>query len=573
MPEIVPVKYVFLDVVGYSRRTRNAQIKIVEVLQEVAARSVADHRRPADHVVYLPTGDGMCIALVKISAPFDIHLRVALSILESLARHNEGIPAEDERRFDVRIGINAGEDILFKDINDKDNLAGAVINKAARVMGLAGPRQILVSESVYKDLHPDNTYAGSFAEYEATVKHGVEEIVYQFAEEGRVGLDTGPPAGLAHVIKRYDSRGDRKLKREICGRVEGARRRVWLLGVALADEVNLNLDLLRSLHSKVGAPGMDVKILLLDALRSPALFRAFLESHAGSPGFEDLVGRQRKRPRPDDEDQGLGDPYYTQPIYSSFMHTHTAMWIAMRDINPAYGQAVRYHGHTPVCWLVVTDDTAYYQPYTFGRKATADRQTLTIGNQMPVFKIQREADEGTFSVLEDHFRKLWLTSDSDLFHMGARIADRDRQLYLIFKKRHYWFKTVGAVLRNGKDKRQYPRQPCTSTGNVATVKWRARGADGAEEAAEVWGEIVDFSWVSVRLALSEKNFPAVGAVVRLELTATKPAVLAARYLFQELLRPTNHEFEVVWVDEEASELALWAVKRYSRGAAAEREEE
>jgi class 3 adenylate cyclase len=555
MSKVVRVKYVFLDVVGYSKRTRNAQHDIIDVLQKIVGDSVAAHRRPADHIIYLPTGDGMCIALIEVNSPFDIHMRIALSILEHLSRHNADLPEDDQRRFDVRVGVNAGEDIPFRDINERENLAGAGINMAARVMDVADAQQIVVGEAVYKDLRDDDEYADAFVMYEVALKHDQYEPVHQYVpKEPREGLDTRPPSSILRGLKRYDSRGDEKLKKEIRESVGSAEQRVWLLGVTLSDEVDLK-SLMESLGGKVREK--DVRILLLDALRSPALFRAFLETRTDTREFKDLVNKTRHRPRPNssDDDEGLDDLYYHQAIYSSFEFTNRSLRSALAQ-NPEFKKAIRYYAHTPLCWLMVIDDTAYYQPYTFGRDKNSDRKSLTIGDQMPVFKVQRETNAHMFAVLEDHFDKLWLTSDSDMFHMGARIADRDRLLYLIFHNRHYWFKTVGAVLKYGEDRRAYPRQPCTSTGNIVTIAWET---PGAEEAAKVGGTIEDFSWVSVRLALAEKTLPEVGTVVRMEIIPAKPAVRAARYLFHELLRPTNNMFQVVRVDEEHSEVALWAV--------------
>ena len=175
---------------------------------------------------------------------------------------------------------------------------------------------------------------------------------------------------------------------------------------------------------------------------------------------------------------------------------------------------------------------------------------------MPVFRIQREANADTFSVLKAHFRKLWLTSDSDLFQMGARKEDRDEQLYLIFRQRQYWFKSVGAVLRMGKDRRDYPRQPCTSLGTSVAIKWK----DDAGESVEVPARILDYSWVGARLSLYGDKLPKVGEIVYLEILAGNNTQRAARYLFQEFLKPTKNLFEVVRAKTEkgTSEIGLWS---------------
>ena len=505
--------------------------------ESITAQSIV-----ADRVVYLLAGDSVCVVLENVRSPFDIHLKIALSILKGIRRHNDRCAEEqpdgergelnDSRRFEVCIGLNSGEDIHYVDITGGQNYAGEVINMAARIMGVADPRQILVGEAVYASLHADDLYAGSFTPYKATFKHAVSRMVYQFTPQDKhEGLDTSPPSSLApgkppnlSGLKQYDSRSDAELKQEIITAVENATQRVWLLGVALADEINLIHDLRKKLDLKF--EHADVKILLLDALRSPAIFRALLEAQSNHEQLNNLINEKRPKPRPSEPEMKPypGEPFFSTDIYYSFVDTFHALMQA-KEYRPEYKKAIRYYAHTPVCWLLVMDDTAYYQPYTFGQRENPGKPS--VGDQMPVYRVRKSENPETFSVLEDHFSKLWLTSDSDLFHIGARIADRERLVYLAFKTRDYWFGTVGAVLRQGKDERAYPRQLCTSHGNIVSVEWTGRDGEGEEKTFKIGGVIRDFSWVSLRLVLAEKIFPEAGTVVRLEIIPAKPAVLAA----------------------------------------------
>ena len=84
---------------------------------------------------------------------------------------------------------------------------------------------------------------------------------------------------------------------------------------------------------------------------------------------------------------------------------------------------------------------------------------------MPVFKFQMQPNGRPFEILEDHFLKLWLTSNVDLFHIEARIADRNRIIKDIFDSHSSWFKHILDVLHapNGTmpftiDRRKFPRQ-------------------------------------------------------------------------------------------------------------------
>jgi len=149
-------------------------------------------------VVYLPTGDGMCIALLDTATlrP-DIHLAIAQNILGIIWRHNQSI-TDELRKFAVRIGINQSEDDIVKDIYGKDNVTGAGINTARRIMDLADESQILVSYPVYAILQPrEKYYANAFRKFPAvTVKHGVQLDVFQLIKEGVTGLNTDPPSSL-----------------------------------------------------------------------------------------------------------------------------------------------------------------------------------------------------------------------------------------------------------------------------------------------------------------------------------------------------------------------------------------
>ncbi len=197
---IVDAKYVFLDVVRFTQsRSVEAQADIVEALNEIVGISLHEHHLPPDDRILLPTGDGMCIAILK-STPYDLHIRLALSILDKLHVHN--INTEDEtRRFELRMGINTNVDSLVTDINGNRNLAGAGINIAQRVMNSADGNQILVSNSVYDTLHVREKYMGTFETHSATTKHGESITVHQLAKEER-GLNREIPRTFQQIKKK-----------------------------------------------------------------------------------------------------------------------------------------------------------------------------------------------------------------------------------------------------------------------------------------------------------------------------------------------------------------------------------
>lgn len=138
----IPTKYVFLDVVDFSReRSVEAQTYIVGALNKIVLLSLAQHNINESQRLLLPTGDGICIALLNIVEPFDIHIQLALTILklvdkfqgyelEEMDQKNadyvkvthvyddeETLKLIKMREFKVRIGIEANLDNKILDIN------------------------------------------------------------------------------------------------------------------------------------------------------------------------------------------------------------------------------------------------------------------------------------------------------------------------------------------------------------------------------------------------------------------------------------------------------------------------
>jgi class 3 adenylate cyclase/predicted aspartyl protease len=186
---------IFLDVVGYSRRTIESQTFVIETLNRIVRRAVLAHRLGPNRVLFIPTGDGMCVALLNIGHPYDIQMQVALAILKGLHEHNSQT-AEEQRRFEVRIGINANRDNVVLDVNRRRNLSGAGINEAARIMDKADGGQILVGHSVFETLKARDKYISSFSPYTAIVKWGLALRVYQFVGRGFPFLNVDVPGAF-----------------------------------------------------------------------------------------------------------------------------------------------------------------------------------------------------------------------------------------------------------------------------------------------------------------------------------------------------------------------------------------
>ena len=194
--ETAPIKYVFLDVVGFTKdRSTEAQVDIIKALNAIVRGAVASFQLPPNEVMYLPTGDGMCIALVSILKPYDVHVLLALKILEGIKTHNDC--AVDGRKFFVRIGLNECDDTLVTDVNGHRNVAGSGINTASRIMGLADAAQILMSVSVFEKISSRERYQRRLSEFSGEVKHGNVLKCYQLKDDQLSWLNSSAPSSCS----------------------------------------------------------------------------------------------------------------------------------------------------------------------------------------------------------------------------------------------------------------------------------------------------------------------------------------------------------------------------------------
>jgi len=327
-------------------------------------------------------------------------------------------------------------------------------------------------------------------------------------------IGTASTCGLTNI---YYSRKD--VKGDIYGAIENAEKRVWLLGITFSENIHLD-ELLSTLNEKI-AKGLDVKILLLDVFQDTAVFRTFLEST--DPEAAKIIHADRSKSQPN-------DPLFHQRLYSDFTHVCDRL-----ESYPNVGPAVRFYAHNPACWMMIVDNTAHFQPYTFGRSASQHSSNLCIGANMPVFKFQMQPNGRPFEILEDHFLKLWLTSNVDLFHIEARIADRNRIIKDIFDSQSSWFKHVFEVLHapNGTmpftiDRRKFPRQ---------TWEWNQPPLNVClqDRKTIIRATICNCSREGISLKLEATNLPLnEGQIVTLQGTSPKEP-LAANFIVDHFL--------------------------------------
>ncbi|HEY1769730.1 MAG TPA: adenylate/guanylate cyclase domain-containing protein [Chthoniobacterales bacterium] len=179
----------FLDIVGYSKLLIDEQSEGMRDLNQLVRGAAAvGEAEAAGQLIQLPTGDGM--ALVFTQSP-ETAVECALQVSEGLCGH----PG-----LGVRMGIHSGPVHHLADVNERQNIAGAGINLAQRVMDCGDAGHILVSKHVAEDLEHYGHWKPLLHDLgECEVKHGVRVHVFNLYDE-RVG-NPGLPAKFKPAAK------------------------------------------------------------------------------------------------------------------------------------------------------------------------------------------------------------------------------------------------------------------------------------------------------------------------------------------------------------------------------------
>jgi class 3 adenylate cyclase len=131
----------FVDIVGYSKRSINEQRAAIDELNEVVRTSEQFQKAEAsDRLIKIPSGDGM--ALVFYTSP-EAPALCAMEISRAVKEHP---------RLQLRMGVHSGPVSGVIDVTGRANLAGAGLNVARRVMECGDAGHILLSKHVAEDL-------------------------------------------------------------------------------------------------------------------------------------------------------------------------------------------------------------------------------------------------------------------------------------------------------------------------------------------------------------------------------------------------------------------------------------
>ncbi len=178
---------VFLDIVAYSEKPVDEQIKLKNRFNIILAEAIKDVA--VNDRIILDTGDGAAISF--LGDPEDA-LFVALNIRDAIV----GEKGTSTPCLSARIGINLGPVKLVQDINGQRNLIGDGINVAQRVMSFGNPEQVLVSRSYFEVISRLSQEYAKLFHYEGSRadKHVREHQVYSvYSEEKEKAPPPDPP--------------------------------------------------------------------------------------------------------------------------------------------------------------------------------------------------------------------------------------------------------------------------------------------------------------------------------------------------------------------------------------------
>src|SRR5881398_2593170 len=176
----------FMDIVGYSKLLIDEQSEALHELNQIVRNTEAARTaEAASQLIILPTGDGMALVFTgSVEEPVECALQISQKLCA-------------QPSLPVRMGIHSGPVHHVADVNQRENIAGAGINIAQRVMDCGDAGHSLVSKRVAADLaqcRRRQPYLHELGDFE--VKHGVVvSIVNLYAD---VVGNPNPPERLKH---------------------------------------------------------------------------------------------------------------------------------------------------------------------------------------------------------------------------------------------------------------------------------------------------------------------------------------------------------------------------------------
>lgn len=243
---------------------------------------------------------------------------------------------------------------------------------------------------------------------------------------------------------------------EIVSAIRNAEKEVLMIGVALHD--TLNRQNLAPLLARKCDAGVGVRLLLLDPVRTAAVFRSIVETQPHRV-LDALSFRKTDHSRDK-------HPYFDLPLYNRFTQSFKKI-----EDNPGLKNRVRYYGTSPLCWMIVADDTVFYKPYVYSRTKQQREGHDKAFDPMPVLVCRRTSEEGKALCqhLIEHFNVVWASSLVTHDMMAARKVGARHFIQQLFDDRSYQLRQILAGLQS--DQRKSPRERCLPPFLQLQVSW------------------------------------------------------------------------------------------------------
>jgi hypothetical protein len=202
---MINATFIFCDIVEFSRHEDDFQAKLICALN-AEVRHQLYHRlsEPEPSLIFLPTGDGLAIALLERDKGISSLKDEVFDLVERLMR----FAVSGGMR--LRIGVHRGPVSLIRDINGHLNVCGTALNDCQRIMDSAHPNQVLLSTYAYRSLVGEKHLQESrsldknplkFSEpLPVLVKHRLEFEVRIMFREGEPGWENQEPYPQGLII-------------------------------------------------------------------------------------------------------------------------------------------------------------------------------------------------------------------------------------------------------------------------------------------------------------------------------------------------------------------------------------
>ncbi len=396
------------DVAGYSRLMGTDEEGTLARLKahrrELIDPKIAEHRGR----IVKTTGDGL---LVEFASPVEA-VRCAAEIQKAMHEREGSLP--QERRIEIRVGINLGDVII-----DEDDVYGDGVNIAARLEALADPGGVVISSAVFEQVR--DRVPGSFEDLgDQQVKNIARPVrVYRLAQLPTPASPTAmsplplPEKPSIAVLPFANMSGDLEQEYFADGMVEeiitALSRIRWLFVIARnssftykgqavdVKQVGRELGVRYVLEGSVRKAGNRVRITgqLIDALSGTHLWA---DRFDGS--LEDVFDLQDKvassvagviEPalRAAETARSAGRPTNDLTAYDLYLRAYAMVWSSARqspdalglmeqaiERDPHYGPALAWAGYC--CYRLLVDDRSEYRGADALKGADFARRALEV---------------------------------------------------------------------------------------------------------------------------------------------------------------------------------------------------